>query len=117
MDHVIVEIPKRLINFVALFYGLWCGSLWAALMGLSLFILKNKEPFWSPLWQPQTADASIAFIVLFILGSLSIVFGLMQAVRLARNAHPFIARATKAFCLALPLLVFLASKGLLSFFY
>ena len=58
------------LGFVVLFYGVWCGSLWVALLGLGVFISKNKDPFWSPLWQTKTADASILSLIILLLAPL-----------------------------------------------
>ena len=85
MEFVTIKIPKSLIRFFMLFYGLWCGSLWATLMGLGFYILRHKEPFWSSIWQPQTSVASVAFLTLFLLGLLSLIYGKFRVLQITKS--------------------------------
>ena len=116
MDYLTIRIPKNLIRFAALFYGVWCVSLWAALMGLSVFILNHKDPFWNPLWQPKTANASMAALCLFAVGGGSVVFGFFRMLHHTKNQPRLTVVLAALFSVCLPAIALLSSAGLLLVF-
>ena len=112
LEYVTIKVPKLLIRFFILFYGVWCGSLWATLMGLGLFILKNKDPFWSPIWQPQTANASIAFLTLFLLGLLSVIFGQVRIFQITKSHSKDLMWPSALLGISLPVMALFVSHGI-----
>lgn len=112
---VTISLPVRLIRFVWRFYGLWCGALWLVLFFSGSMSLAYMRPGLSPRENPATSDIAMIGGVCFLLGAISMVYGGIRIVQMVRQADRRYVPHAVAFAVALPVIVFLASAGLIHF--
>ena len=107
-----ISIPKRLIRFVALYYGGFLGALWLTAFFGSVFCAVNYQPGLGPLWNPITSTIAKISLLSFMVGFAGLFFGAYRGLKLI----PADAGGTKIgfllFSVLTPLIVALASSSL-----
>ena len=110
---ITISLPARLVRFVWRFYGLWCGALWLALFSAGSISLAHMRPGMSPRENPATSDIAMIGGVCFLLGAISMVYGGIRIVQMMWRADRRYVPHAVAFAVTLPVIVFLASAGLI----
>ena len=110
---ITISLPTRLVRFVWRFYGLWCGALWLALFAAGSISLAYMRPGLSPRENPATSDIAMIGGACFLLGAISIVYGGIRIVQMMWRADRRYVPHAVAFAVTLPVIVFLASAGLI----
>ena len=109
---VYITIPKRLIRFVALYYGGFLGALWLTAFFGSVFCAVNYQPGLGPLWNPITSTIAKISLLSFTVGFAGLFFGAYHGFKLI----PADAGGTKIgfllFSILTPIIVALASSSL-----
>ncbi|MEK9571804.1 MAG: hypothetical protein VW124_22485 [Paracoccaceae bacterium] len=109
---VYITIPKRLIRFVALYYGGFLGALWLTAFFGSVFCAVNYQPGLGPLWNPITSTIAKISLLSFMVGFAGLFFGAYRGLKLI----PADAGGTKIgfllFSILTPIIVALASSSL-----
>jgi hypothetical protein len=112
-----LRFPPELLRFVRVHYLQNLGMAWVVTFGAAVFCVVNYQPGVNAMWNPQTSNIALIFLLGYLFGMAGLIYGFFRGLIILRQSNFLTQLTFLALALALPSAVHFVSAKLIGMVY